>query len=104
MERQRIDKWLFFARVVKSRSLAAALVEAGHVRVNSQRVEVPARPIGVGDVLTIALSARQIRVLRVTGAGHRRGPASEARTLYEDLSPNQNEPSPPGLELDTGDV
>lgn len=103
MERQRIDKWLFFARVVKSRSLAAALVEAGHVRVNSRRIDVPARQIGVGDVLTIALSARQIRVLRVAGAGQRRGPAPEARTLYEDLSPHQDGSAPPGSELDTGD-
>lgn len=93
MERQRIDKWLFFARVVKSRSLAAALVEAGHVRVNSQRIEVPARQIGIGDVLTIALSARHVRVLKVAGAGQRRGPPGEARTLYEDLAPREAPPA-----------
>ncbi len=83
--RQRLDKWLWFARVVKSRSLAARLVGEGHVRVNGVRVVVPARGVQPGDVLTIALE-RQVRVLRVVDGGERRGPFSEARLLYEDLS------------------
>ena len=83
--RQRLDKWLWFARVVKSRSLAARLVAEGHVRVNGIRVVVPARGVHSGDVLTIALE-REVRILRVVDGGERRGPFSEARLLYEDLS------------------
>ena len=83
--RQRLDKWLWFARVVKSRSLAARLVGDGHVRVNGARIVVPARAVGVGDVLTIALE-RQVRVLKVLEPGERRGPFAEAQHLYEDLN------------------
>ena len=85
MERQRLDKWLWFARVVKSRTLAARLVEEGHVRVNGQRATAPARQIGVDDVVTVALE-RQVRVLRIVATGERRGPFVEARLLFEDLS------------------
>ena len=59
-ERQRIDKWLFFARVVKSRSLAAKLVQAGRVRVNREKAEQAAHPVKPGDVLTIKLDRRVI--------------------------------------------
>jgi ribosome-associated heat shock protein Hsp15 len=83
-DKQRLDKWLWFARVVKTRSLAAKLVIEGHVRVNAQRVETPAKPVGPGDVLTIALENR-VAVLRIVGIGTRRGPFSEARLLFEDL-------------------
>jgi ribosome-associated heat shock protein Hsp15 len=84
-ERQRIDKWLFFVRVVKSRSLAARLVQAGRVRINREKAEQAAHPVKVGDVLTITLD-RRVLVYRVAAAGTRRGPAEEARLLYEDLS------------------
>lgn len=84
-EKQRLDKWLWFARVVKTRSLAAKLVAEGHVRVNQQRIETAAKPVGPGDVLTIALENR-VAVLRILGIGARRGPFSEARLLFEDLS------------------
>lgn len=84
--RRRLDKWLWFARVAKSRTLAAKLVTDGHVRVNSVRVETPAKAVGPGDVLTIALE-RQVRVLKVVDGGERRGPFAEARLLYEDLTP-----------------
>lgn len=84
MTRQRIDTWLWFARVVKSRTLAARLVEAGHVRINGSRTEVPAKPVGVGDVLTVALE-RQVRILRVLDIGARRGPYQEASLLFEDI-------------------
>ncbi|MEC9243894.1 RNA-binding S4 domain-containing protein [Nitratireductor rhodophyticola] len=90
LERQRIDKWLFFARVVKSRSLAARLAQAGRVRVNRNKIEQAAYQIKVGDVLTISLD-RRILVYRVLAPGARRGPAEEARTLYEDMTP----PPPP---------
>jgi ribosome-associated heat shock protein Hsp15 len=82
----RLDKWLWQARFCRSRSLAAALVAEGRVRVNSEPVAKPARSIGPGDVLTFALGAR-IRVVRVVATGARRGPAAEAQALYEDLAP-----------------
>jgi ribosome-associated heat shock protein Hsp15 len=82
--RQRLDKWLWFARVVKSRTGAAKLVEDGHVRVNTVRADTPAKTVRPGDVLTIALD-RQVRVLKVLAPGERRGPYEEARTLFEEL-------------------
>ena len=83
-DRQRLDKWLWFARFVKSRTLAAKLVADGFVRVNGQRADTPAKQIAVGDVLTVAV-ARTTAVVRVEALGHRRGPAPEARQLYSDL-------------------
>ena len=84
-DRQRLDRWIWFARVMKSRSLAARLVEAGHVRVNGQRAPGAAKPVAIGDVLTISLE-REVRVLEVLALGERRGPYKEARLLYRDLS------------------
>jgi ribosome-associated heat shock protein Hsp15 len=83
--RQRLDKWLWIARVVKTRSLAARLVAEGHVRINAKRVDAPAKPVGPGDVLTIALPHR-VRVLRVLAPGERRGSFPEASLLFEELS------------------
>jgi ribosome-associated heat shock protein Hsp15 len=85
-DRQRLDKWLFFARAVKSRSLAAKLVQSGAVRVNREKVAQPSHPVKIGDGLTLALD-RRILVWRVLDTGTRRGPADEARSLYEDLTP-----------------
>ncbi len=82
--RQRIDKWLFFARVVKSRSLAAKLAVGGKVRVNRDKIEQAAHQVKVGDVLTITLD-RRILVYKIVAPGERRGPAPEAQLLYEDL-------------------
>lgn len=84
--RQRADKWLWFARVVKTRALAAKLVSAGHVRLNGRRMDDPGRGLLIGDVLTVATSGAT-RVLKVVAFGERRGPAQEARLLYEDLAP-----------------
>jgi ribosome-associated heat shock protein Hsp15 len=84
--RQRIDRWLFFARVVKSRSLAAKLVQAGKVRRNRDKLELASAQVGPGDVLTLTLE-RRVLVYRVVQPGTRRGPAEEARLLYEDLTP-----------------
>ncbi|MFH0302392.1 RNA-binding S4 domain-containing protein [Bradyrhizobium sp. 31Argb] len=84
MERQRLDKWLWHARVVKARTSAAALVEAGHVRINGVRESTPGHAVKPGDVLTIALD-RSVRVLKVIGFSERRGDATAARVLYEDL-------------------
>lgn len=83
---QRLDKWLWFARVAKTRSLAGRLILAGKVRVNRVRAAKPSRVVRAGDVLTLSLRGR-IRVLRIVDCGARRGPAAEARALYEDLSP-----------------
>lgn len=85
-DRQRIDKWLWFARVVKSRTLAQKLAISGHVRVNKERNDSASRLLKPGDTLTIAQDNR-VRVLRVVLPGSRRGPATEAQTLYEDLTP-----------------
>ena len=82
--KQRLDKWLWFARFVKSRTLAAKLVGDGFVRVNGRRVDNPAKGVAVGDVLTVAV-ARTTAVVRVEALGERRGPAPEARQLYSDL-------------------
>jgi ribosome-associated heat shock protein Hsp15 len=85
--RLRLDKWLWQARFCKSRSLAAALIEAGSVRVNGTRVTRPGRDIATGDTLTFPQGNR-IRVIRITALGLRRGPAPEAQSLYLDLDPS----------------
>ena len=84
MERQRLDKWLWHARVVKARTSAAALVEAGHVRINGVREKASGHAVKVGDVLTIRLDNR-VRILKVLGFSERRGDATAARVLYGDL-------------------
>ncbi|MDF3063948.1 MAG: RNA-binding protein [Microvirga sp.] len=80
-DRQRLDKWLWFARFAKTRSLAAKLVAGGFVRVNGRRAENPARPVAIGDVLTVA-AHHTMAVVRIEALGERRGPAPEARLLY----------------------
>ena len=89
-DRQRVDKWLFFARVSRSRSLAAKLAESGAVRVNRAKIDDAAHTVKQGDVLTIALG-QTVLVYRVLGLGERRGPHEEASLLYEDLA----RPAPP---------
>ncbi len=86
-ETQRLDKWLWFARLVKTRTLATRLVSGGKVRVNRQKTDKAAQPIRCGDVITARIG-RRVRVLRITALGTRRGPAREAQHLYEDLSPD----------------
>lgn len=81
--RQRLDKWLWIARIVKTRDAAASLVESGHVRINGQKTLKPGHAVKPGDVLTIVLNTR-VRVMQVTGVGERRGPAEAARLLYEE--------------------
>ncbi len=82
--RIRIDKWLWQARFFKSRSLATALVETGHVRINGQPVGRASREVGAGDVLTFP-QGNYIRLVKIVGTGVRRGPAPEAQSLYIDL-------------------
>jgi ribosome-associated heat shock protein Hsp15 len=87
-DHQRIDKWLWHARVVRTRTAAVALAASGHVRRNGVRIEAASRAVKAGDVLTIALD-RGVRVLRVLRLAERRGGAEVARELYEDLSSNR---------------
>jgi ribosome-associated heat shock protein Hsp15 len=97
-DRQRIDKWLWHARVVRTRSAAAALAASGLVRVNGQRIDAASRPVRLGDVVTVALD-RTVRLLKVAGFADRRGGAEAARALFEDVTaaaPAQ--PVPPGAE------
>jgi ribosome-associated heat shock protein Hsp15 len=85
VETQRLDKWLFFARLLKSREKAQTLIRDGHVRLNGQRCMLAAHAVKTGDVLTVSLD-HQIRVLRVLLSGQRRGPSAEATMLYEELA------------------
>jgi ribosome-associated heat shock protein Hsp15 len=88
MEGQRLDKWLWCARLVKTRSLAAKLIEGGKVRVNGERALKVSRHVRLGDVVTgTGVRAGRLFVVRVTGEAERRGPATIARSLYEDLTP-----------------
>jgi ribosome-associated heat shock protein Hsp15 len=95
-ERQRIDKWLWHARVVRTRSAAAALAASGHVRLNGGRIDAASKTVRAGDVVAIALDHR-VRVLKVTGFALRRGSAVATQGLYEDLSPPPagSSPTPP---------
>ena len=86
MDRQRIDKWLWHARMVRTRSDAAALAEAGHVRLNGKRITAASQPVRTGDVVTVALD-RAVRVVQVEGFCEKRGGAPAARALYRDVSP-----------------
>ena len=103
--RQRVDKWLWHARVAKTRGLVQKMVEAGHVRLNGTRITASSQAVKAGDVLTIALEER-IRVLEVKGFSERRGSAPAAALLYEDKSPPpvRAEPAPPsGLKREKGE-
>lgn len=83
---QRIDRWLWYTRLLKSRTLAASLASSGKMRVNGERISKASRHLRPGDVLTFPLGPH-IRVIKVVASGTRRGPAPDARTLYEDLAP-----------------
>ncbi|MGO4437338.1 RNA-binding S4 domain-containing protein [Rhizobium sp. RAF56] len=94
VSRQRIDKWLFFARMAKSRSLAQAHIQDGHVRVNGERVVQPSHNVKVGDRVELSLQRRDLALV-VLQPGSRRGPFEEARLLYEDVSPPVDEANRP---------
>ena len=94
--RIRIDKWLWHARFYRTRALAQDAAESGHVRLNGARVVKSGQGIKIGDVLTVP-TGREVLAVRVTGFGLRRGPAPEARTLYEIVADgplDQGSPSP----------
>lgn len=97
----RIDVWLWRARFVKTRGLAADLVEAGAVRLTHQgrqtRLDKPSRTVHIGDELTFAQHGR-VTAVRVEALGERRGPPAEARALYSDLGALPSEERRPGSE------
>ncbi|MDQ1080015.1 RNA-binding S4 domain-containing protein [Pseudoroseomonas cervicalis] len=104
---QRLDKWLWCARVAKTRGECARLVERGRFRLNRQPVEKPHAKLRPGDVLTLALGSAEhgrIRIWRILALAGRRGPAPEARALYEDLTegaaPGRPEEMPGAAERD----
>ena len=86
MSEQRLDKWLWCARLVRTRSGGA--IAEGKVRINGERTLKPSRLVHDGDVVTSTASGR-LFVVRILAWTARRGPASLARTLYEDLTPNR---------------
>lgn len=83
---QRVDKWLWCARFMRQRSDCAALVGQGGLRINRQPTEKPHARLRVGDVITLPLRG-QVRVIEVLALAIRRGPASEAATLFRDIPP-----------------
>ena len=85
----RVDKWLWYARFFKTRSLAAKACNAGKLRVSGELVSKAHHKVKPGDVLTFP-QGRHVRVIKVVSLASRRGPAAEAQALYEDLKP----PSP----------
>jgi ribosome-associated heat shock protein Hsp15 len=88
--RQRLDKWLWFARMARTRALAQQLIEDGYVRVDGRKAEQAARPVGPGQVLTIAL-AHKVVVLEILGCAERRGSYPDAQKLYRLLGPESSE-------------
>ena len=94
--RQRLDRWLWHARLAKTRSLAAALAASGYVRVNGRRIEAPGRAVRPGDVLTLALP-KAVKVLRIIDFAERRGAAVTAKHLYEEIEPSRSMPITPDL-------
>jgi len=88
----RIDRFLFFIRLAKSRTLAQAVIADGHVRVDGRRVEKPSEEVRVGSIVALPLNDR-VRVLRVVALPQRRGPAAGARDCYEELGIDEPRPA-----------
>jgi ribosome-associated heat shock protein Hsp15 len=84
-QRQRIDKWLWHARVVRTRTDAAKLVESGHARLNGQRVTAPGHSLRIGDVVTLVLD-RRVRILEVMGFCEKRGGSADAVVTYREVT------------------
>ncbi len=83
---QRLDKWLWYARFAKTRSLAQKLITGGNVRIDREKISSPSKSVKPGNTLTLSLS-RGVKVVEITGLANRRGPYAEAVKLYMDLSP-----------------
>jgi len=82
---QRIDRFLWFARLTKTRSLAQALCERGHLRIDGRRIDRAHAPVRIGNVLSLPLPSG-VRVIRIEKLPARRGPAPEAALLYAEIS------------------
>jgi ribosome-associated heat shock protein Hsp15 len=95
---QRIDQWLWFARIVKSRTLAQTLIASGKVRLNRTKIDKASATVKPGDVLTLLLGPR-VRIVEILGIGKRRGPAPEAQRLFRDLTG----PAPGSTKLGSSD-
>jgi len=80
----RVDRFLFFIRLARSRTLAQALIAAGHVRIDGKRVAKPSEEVGAGSIVALPLHGR-VRVLKILSLPSRRGPAAEARSHYQEL-------------------
>ena len=80
----RIDRFLFFIRLLKSRTLAQSVIDEGYVRIDGQRVEKPSDQVDVGCIIALPLRG-DVRIVRILALPHRRGPASEARACYEEV-------------------
>ncbi|KIN60436.1 Heat shock protein [Sulfitobacter noctilucae] len=91
IEKLRVDKWLWHARFFKTRSIAAARVKAGGLRINGTLTQKTSSTVSPADVLTFE-QGDHIRVIQIDALGERRGPAPEAQTLYTDLSPPERKP------------
>ena len=85
----RVDKYLWFARFFKTRSLATKRANGGRIRINGNKIKKSSDTVRIGDILTFA-QGNEIRAIRVLNLGTRRGPAQEAQSLYEDMTPNEN--------------
>ena len=87
-ETLRIDKWLWYARFFKSRALASRMVSSGRLRLNGESISKPHRQV-LPDMVLVFPQGETIRTIKILALATRRGPASEAQTLYEDLDPPQ---------------
>ena len=85
----RVDKYLWFARFFKTRSLATKRANEGRIRINGNKIKKSSDTVRIGDILTF-VQGNEIRVIRVLNLGTRRGPAQEAQSLYEDITPNED--------------
>jgi ribosome-associated heat shock protein Hsp15 len=88
----RIDRYLFFIRLVKSRTLAQAIIDEGHVRIDGRRVAKSSDEVRLGSIVALPLHGK-VRILRVLGLPARRGPPAEARSCYEELGIDEPEPA-----------
>lgn len=88
----RIDRFLFFIRLVKSRTLAQVVIEGGHVRIDGNRVEKPSEEVRAGSIVALPLRGK-VRIVRVLALPRRRGPASEAQSCYEELGIDEPKPA-----------
>ncbi len=88
----RIDRFLFFIRLVKSRTLAQQVIDEGHVRIDGRRVEKSSEAVRVGSIVALPLHDR-VRILKVLTLPTRRGPAQEARACFEELGIDEPKPA-----------